>query len=83
MKTIIEMEYSGDVYMLQNDNKQYLLSMFKILKRVDNGVETLCNSVSIYLREHVNAFVEHNSRNSAVEYIQCLFDLKHLIANKK
>ena len=58
MKTIIEMEYSGDVYMLQNDNKQYLLSMFKILKGVDNGVENLCNSVSIYLREHDNASVE-------------------------
>ena len=57
--------------------------MFKLLKRVYNGVETLCNSVSIYLREHINTFVEHNSRNSAVEYIHSLFDLKDHLANKK
>ena len=75
MKTVIEMEYSGDVYMLQNDNKQDLLSMFKLLKQVDNGVKSLCNSVSIYLHKQVNAFVEHKSLSSAVEYIQSLFDL--------
>ena len=68
--------------MLQNDNRQDLLSMFKLLKQVDNDVEALCNSVSIYLREHVNDFVEHNSRNSAVEYIHSLFDLKYHLANK-
>ena len=34
MKTIIEMEYSGNVYMLQNDNKQDLLSMFKLPKLI-------------------------------------------------
>lgn len=76
MKTIVEMENSGAVHMLKNDKKDDLLCMYKLFARVDQGLETLRDCVSQYLREKGKGLVEEGSQKSAVEYVQNLLDLK-------
>jgi len=76
MRTIVEMENSGAVHMLKNDKKEDLLCMYKLFERVTDGLVTLKDCVSVYLREQGKALVEDCSQKSAVEYIQSLLDLK-------
>ena len=46
-----------------------LLCMYKLLERVTDGLVTLKDCVSVYLREQGKALVEDCSQKSAVEYI--------------
>lgn len=76
IKTIVEMENSGAVHMLKNDKKEDLQCMYKLFDRCDNGLVTLRDCVSVYLREQGKCLVEDGSQKSAVEYVQSLLDLK-------
>ncbi|XP_022170052.1 cullin-3 isoform X1 [Myzus persicae] len=77
MKTIVEMENSGVVYMLKNNKIDDLACMYKLLSRVSEGLKTMADSVSQYLRELGKSLVQEQDINTnAVNYIQSLLDLK-------
>ncbi|XP_008211567.1 cullin-3 isoform X2 [Nasonia vitripennis] len=78
MKTIVEMENSGVVHMLQNLKTQDLGCMYKLFSRVSDGLDTVCGCVSQYLRERGRALVqeEQESSTNAVQFVQNLLDLK-------
>nr|CAB3234718.1 cullin-3 [Phallusia mammillata] len=76
MKIIVEMENSGAVHMLRHDKKDDLLCMYKLFARVNQGLVTLRDCVSRYLREQGKSLVEDCGQKPAVEYIQNLLDLK-------
>jgi len=77
LKTIVEMENSGVVYMLKNEKIDDLRTMYTILSRIEKeGIEAMKNAASKYLREQGKAVVEENAKKSAVEFIQALLDLK-------
>jgi len=77
LKTIVEMENSGVVYMLKHEKIDDLRVMYNILQRVKtDGIEAMKNAASKYLREQGKAVVEENAKKSAVEFIQALLTLK-------
>ncbi|KYN33286.1 Cullin-3, partial [Trachymyrmex septentrionalis] len=78
MKTIVEMENSGVVHMLKNQKTEDLGCMYKLFSRVSDGLRTVCDCVSQFLREQGRALVqeEHESTTNAVLYVQNLLDLK-------
>ncbi|XP_050527611.1 cullin-3 [Daktulosphaira vitifoliae] len=77
MKTIVEMENSGVVYMVKNNKNDDLACMYKLLSRVPDGLKTMSDCVSQYLRELGKSLVQEEDINSnAVNYIQSLLDLK-------
>lgn len=53
MKTIVEMENSGVVHMLKNDKIDDLQCMYKLFYRVPDGLKTMMECISGYLREQV------------------------------
>ncbi|TSY27757.1 Cullin-3 [Bagarius yarrelli] len=60
MKTIVEMENSGLVHMLKNGKTE-----------VPNGLKTMCECMSLYLREQGKALVsEEGEGKNPVDYIQ-------------
>ncbi|KOX79045.1 Cullin-3 [Melipona quadrifasciata] len=78
MKTIVEMENSGVVHMLKNQKTEDLGCMYKLFSRVSDGLRTVCDCVSQFLKEQGRAMVqeEHESTTNAVLFIQNLLDLK-------
>uniref|UniRef100_A0A8C6TZS2 Cullin 3 n=1 Tax=Neogobius melanostomus TaxID=47308 RepID=A0A8C6TZS2_9GOBI len=77
MKTIVEMENSGLVHMLKNGKTEDLACMYKLFSRVPNGLKTMCECMSAYLREQGKALVsEEGEGKNPVDYIQGLLDLK-------
>uniref|UniRef100_A0A8C7YS15 Cullin 3 n=1 Tax=Oryzias sinensis TaxID=183150 RepID=A0A8C7YS15_9TELE len=77
MKTIVEMENSGLVHMLKNGKTDDLACMYKLFSRVPNGLKTMCECMSAYLREQGKALVsEEGEGKNPVDYIQGLLDLK-------
>uniref|UniRef100_A0A671SEK5 Cullin 3b n=1 Tax=Sinocyclocheilus anshuiensis TaxID=1608454 RepID=A0A671SEK5_9TELE len=77
MKTIVEMENSGLVHMLKNGKTEDLACMYKLFNRVPNGLKTMCECMSSYLREQGKALVsEEGEGKNPVDYIQGLLDLK-------
>ncbi|KAF0770731.1 cullin-3-like [Aphis craccivora] len=77
MKTIVEMENSGVVHMLKNNKIDDLACMYKLLSRVSDGLKTMSDCVSQYLREIGKSLVqEENINSNAISYIQSLLDLK-------
>uniref|UniRef100_A0A674PJQ0 Cullin 3b n=1 Tax=Takifugu rubripes TaxID=31033 RepID=A0A674PJQ0_TAKRU len=77
MKTIVEMENSGLVHMLKNGKIEDLACMYKLFSRVPNGLKTMCECMSLYLREQGKALVsEEGEGKNPVDYIQGLLDLK-------
>uniref|UniRef100_A0A3Q2PT93 Cullin 3 n=1 Tax=Fundulus heteroclitus TaxID=8078 RepID=A0A3Q2PT93_FUNHE len=77
MKTIVEMENSGLVHMLKNSKTEDLACMYKLFSRVPNGLKTMCECMSSYLREQGKALVsEEGEGKNPVDYIQGLLDLK-------
>lgn len=77
MKTIVEMENSGAVHMLKHDKKDDLLCMYKLFARVPQGLETLRDCASRYLKEEGKSLVEDGGQpKTPTEYIQNLVDLK-------
>ncbi|XP_067668531.1 cullin-3-A-like isoform X2 [Haliotis asinina] len=78
MKTIVEMENSGVVHMLENNKTDDLACMYKLFIRVPSGLKTMCECISKYLREQGRALVveEGEEGKNAITYIQSLLDLK-------
>ncbi|CAB0043995.1 unnamed protein product [Trichogramma brassicae] len=78
MKTIVEMENSGVVHMLQNFKIEDLGCMYKLFSRVTDGLKTVCDCVSNYLKERGRALVqeEQDPGANAVQFVQNLLDLK-------
>lgn len=78
MKTIVEMENSGVVHMLKNNKTDDLACMYKLFIRVQNGLKTMCDCISVYLREQGKAIVSEEGEDgkNAITYIQSLLDLK-------
>ncbi|KAL3255911.1 hypothetical protein MRX96_046646 [Rhipicephalus microplus] len=57
MKTIVEMENSGVVHMLKNQKTEDLARMFRLFNRVQDGLKTVVDCVSQYLREQGKSLV--------------------------
>ncbi|XP_013789108.1 cullin-3-A-like isoform X1 [Limulus polyphemus] len=78
MKTIVEMENSGVVHMLKNQKTEDLGRMYKIFSRVRDGLKTMVDCVSSYLREQGKALVteEEGGKGDALTFVQSLLDLK-------
>ncbi|XP_005106158.1 cullin-3-B [Aplysia californica] len=78
MKTIVEMENSGVVHMLENNKTDDLACMYKLFIRVGDGLKTMSDCISKYLREQGRALVSEEGEESknAITYVQNLLDLK-------
>lgn len=78
MKTIVEMENSGVVHMLKNQKTEDLARMFRLFNRVQEGLKTVVECVSQYLREQGKALVteEDGGKGDALSFVQNLLDLK-------
>lgn len=67
------MENSGVVYMLKNNKNDDLACMYKLLNRVEDGLKTMSECVSQYLRELGKSLVQEEDMNTnAVNYVQVL-----------
>lgn len=64
------MENSGVVYMLKNNKNEDLACMYKLLTRVSEGLKTMSDCVSQYLRELGKSLVQEEENTNAVNYIQ-------------
>lgn len=78
MKTIVEMENSGVVFMLKASKVDDLACMYKLFCRVEHGLQTIISCVSAYLREQGKGLVteEEGSKGDAVTFVQSLLELK-------
>jgi cullin 3 len=78
MTTVVEMENSGVVNMLRDQKIQDLNCMYRLLCRVNSGLQCIISCVSAYLREQGKSLVteEEGGKCDAVQYIQKLLDLK-------
>ncbi|XP_014249624.1 cullin-3-A isoform X2 [Cimex lectularius] len=77
MKTIVEMENSGVVHMLKNQKADDLACMYKLFSRVFDGLKTMSECVSLYLREQGKTLVEEQEpTTNAILFVQNLLDLK-------
>ena len=67
------MENSGVVHMLKNNKTEDLGCMYKLFIRVNNGLKTMCECISAYLREQGKALViEEGSEGAknAITFVQ-------------
>ncbi|KAG5676685.1 hypothetical protein PVAND_006501 [Polypedilum vanderplanki] len=77
MRTIVEMENSGVVYMLRNTKTDDLACMYKLFSRVSEGIKTISECVSKYLREQGTSLVkEEEGGTNPITFVQNLLDLK-------
>merc|ERR1719433_823580 len=76
MKTILDMENSGVVFMLINTKIEDLACMYKLLARVSEGHKIMAECLSEHLRAKGKALVEENGQTNAIVYVQNLLDLK-------
>lgn len=77
MKTIVEMENSGLIHMVKNSRTEDMACMYKLFSRVPNGLKTICDCISSYLRELGRALVsEDGEGKNPVDFIQNMLDLK-------
>ncbi|KAK2489941.1 hypothetical protein MC885_004738 [Smutsia gigantea] len=77
MKIIVEMENSGLLHMLKNGKTEDLACMYKLFSCVPNGLKTMCECMSSYLRGQGKALVsEEGEEKNPVDYIQALLYLK-------
>jgi len=58
MTTVVEMENSGLVHMLLNDKIEDLHELYELLKRVPNGVRTVMETLSRFLRKKGQLLVD-------------------------
>lgn len=58
MKTVAEMENSGVVHMLSNNNMEDLACMYKLFGRVEDGHKTIATCLSSLLRAEGKAIVQ-------------------------
>lgn len=78
MTSIVEMENSGVVNMLRDQKIDDLNCVYRLLNRVDTGLQCIISSVSNYLRDQGKSLVteEEGGKSDAVQYIQKLLELK-------
>lgn len=77
MKTIVEMENSGFIFMLKNQRTQDLSCMYKLLSNLSDGLKTMADCLSKYLREEGRSLVKEDETDiNPVTYVQSLLDLK-------
>jgi cullin 3 len=79
MQTVVDMENSGLVYMLNNDCIDDLKLLYGLLRRAHEGIDVMTSSMSKYLRGRGEALVKVNETEgpvNPVNYIQNLLDLK-------
>lgn len=65
--------------MLKNQKTEDLACMYKLFGRVTDGLKTMADCVSQYLREQGKALVQeddHSSSTNAITFVQSLLDLK-------
>lgn len=67
------MENSGVVYMLKNNKTDDLACMYKLLTRVKDGLKTMADCVSQFLRELGKSLVQEEDNTNAVIYIQVIY----------
>lgn len=76
------MENSGVIYMLKNNKYDDLACMYKLLSRVKEGLKTMSDCISQYLRELGKSLVQEEENTNAVNYIQVnLFQMKLININ--
>lgn len=77
MKTIVEMENSGFIFMLKNQKTQDLACMYKLLSNLSDGLKTMSECLSKYLREEGRSLVKEEETDlNPITYVQSLLDLK-------
>lgn len=78
MRSIVEMENSGVVYMIKNSKTEDLACMYKLFSRLkEDGLKTIADSVSAYLREQGRLLVkEEENGTNPITFVQNLLDLK-------
>lgn len=70
MKTIVEMENSGVYHMLKHDKHEDLACMYKLFHRVQNGLLTIADCMSAYLREQGKSLVTMEFEQNASSIAQ-------------
>lgn len=77
MKTIVEMEHSGVVHMLENQKIEDLARMYKLFSRVDYGLKTIVNAVSNHLRQEGKSLVtDDGNKEDPISFVNALLELK-------
>lgn len=72
------MENSGVVFMLKNQKTEDLARLYKLLSRVSEGLKTVSQCVSTYLREQGKALVqEEETGTNAITFVQVLMTNLH------
>ena len=65
------MENSGVVHMLKNQKTEDLACMYKLFSRVCEGLKTMSDCVSLYLREQGKSLVqEQEPATNAITFVQ-------------
>jgi len=79
MRTIVEMENSGVVYMIKNSKIDDLACCYKLFSRLrEEGLKVIADTMSAYLREQGRMLVkeEENGNTNPITFVQNLLDLK-------
>uniref|UniRef100_W8AVA3 Cullin-3 n=1 Tax=Ceratitis capitata TaxID=7213 RepID=W8AVA3_CERCA len=79
MRTIVEMENSGVVYMIKNSKTEDLACTYKLFSRLkEEGLKVIADTMSSYLREQGRILVkeEENGNTNPITFVQNLLDLK-------
>ncbi|KAI8114990.1 Cullin-3 [Lucilia cuprina] len=79
MRTIVEMENSGVVYMIKNSKTEDLACTYKLFSRLkEEGLKVIADTMSAYLREQGRMLVkeEENGTTNPITFVQNLLDLK-------
>jgi cullin 3 len=85
METVVAMENSGVVHMLQTQKYEDLECMYRLLKRVDSGVKVIVRTMNVHLKERGRALVMGEEGVSgdggpggktATSYVQGLLELR-------
>lgn len=82
MKTIVEMENSGVVHMLENQKTDDLACMYKLFSRVPDGLKTMADCISKYLRDQGKRLVQEHDGVNAISFVQvCICSEYFLMSN--
>ncbi|XP_037957132.1 cullin-3 isoform X2 [Teleopsis dalmanni] len=79
MRTIVEMENSGVVYMIKNSKTEDLACTYKLFSRLkEEGLKVIADTMSAYLREQGRMLVkeEETDNTNPITFVQNLLDLK-------
>jgi cullin 3 len=65
------MENSGVVHMLKNQKTEDLASMYRLFSRVADGLKSMADCISQYLRKQGMALVQEDERGTnAINFVQ-------------